>query len=96
MDAESSQKFVSDAMGMETLRQTLGHPLNQFSSVDCIVGSVHGMDAASASERLLVASHLWAQGISAEYLPQSGVMISLLKQSTKLQSLDPFASVSTS
>mmetsp|Transcript_21174 Transcript_21174/g.25502 ORF Transcript_21174/g.25502 Transcript_21174/m.25502 type:complete len:293 (-) Transcript_21174:1262-2140(-) len=38
------------------------------------------MDAASSAERLFVASRLWAAGISAEYIPQSGVMMNLLKQ----------------
>jgi serine/threonine protein kinase len=69
-----------DKQGIDTLRRSLGHPLNYAESVKCVVVSVHGMDAASASERFLVASRLWAAGISAEYLPQSGVMLSLLKR----------------
>jgi hypothetical protein len=69
-----------DKQGIDALRRSLGHPLNYAESVKCVVASVHGMDAASASERFLVASRLWAEGISAEYLPQSGVMLSLLKR----------------
>lgn len=69
-----------DKQGIDALRRSLGHPLNYAESVKCVVASVHGMDAASAPERFLVASRLWAEGISAEYLPQSGVMLSLLKR----------------
>lgn len=79
--ADFNQKFASDPRAMDILRKSLGHPLNYASSVDCIIASVHGLDSESAQERLFVASKLWANKISAEYLPQSGVMISLLKQS---------------
>lgn len=65
---------------MDALRQSLGHPLSLANTVQCVVTGVHGMDATSAPDRLLVASRLWAEGISAEYMPQSGVMISLLKR----------------
>jgi len=41
------------------------------------------MDAASSGERALVASHLWAAGISAEYLPQSSAVLKLFKQSSQ-------------
>jgi translation initiation factor 2-alpha kinase 4 len=82
-DTEGYQKFVSDAAGMETLRKSLGHPLQIAASVQVIVASANGMDAASVSERLIVASHLWAKGISAEYLTHSGVMISLLQPKSK-------------
>jgi serine/threonine protein kinase len=87
--AVSSPKEVStegwnttelDKQGIDALRRSLGHPLNYAEYVKCVVASVHGMDAASAPERFLVASRLWAEGISAEYLPQSGVMLSLLKR----------------
>lgn len=78
-DMESNVKFASDAAGVEYLRSSLGHPLNVAKSVQVMVASTNGMDAASASERLIVASHLWASGISAEYLTHSGVMISLLR-----------------
>lgn len=70
----------TDAMAMDALRQSLGHPLSLANTVQCIVTGVHGMDAATASDRLLVASRLWAEGVSAEYMPQSGVMLSLLKR----------------
>lgn len=69
-----------DKQGVDVLRRYLGHPFNYGESVKCVVASVHGMDAGSASERFLVASRLWTAGISAEYLPQSGVMISLVKR----------------
>jgi hypothetical protein len=77
---EFSTKLLSDTQGMGMLRKALGHPISLAKTVNCIVTSIHGMDAASAQDRLIVASRLWAQGISAEYLPHSGVMISLLKR----------------
>ena len=64
---------------MELLRRSFGHPLGCGSTVQCIVCSVHGMDTASIPERFLVASRLWANGVSAEYLPQSGVILNLLR-----------------
>lgn len=88
--ADSTEQWnpnESDAQAMDVLRQSLGHPLSLAHTVQCIVIGVHGMDAASASDRLLVASRLWAEGISAEYMPQSGVMISLLKRYR--ESLEP-------
>lgn len=69
----------NDPHGMNVLRQSLGHPLIYGPSVQCIVASVHGLDTESASERLLVASHLWRHGISAEYIAQSGVLLSLIQ-----------------
>ena len=66
--------------GIDFLRRSLGHPLKMSTSVKCIVASPNGMDSSSSSERLLVAARLWAEGISAEYMPQSGVMLSLLKR----------------
>jgi histidyl-tRNA synthetase len=78
MEIEGTGKFTPDVAGIDLLRRSLGHPLHLASSVKVVVASTNGMDATSASERLFVASHLWAHGISAEYLTQSGVMISLL------------------
>jgi hypothetical protein len=77
---ELLQKSSIDKQGLEILRQSLGHPLQYAEPIQCIVSSVHGMDTASTKERFLVASRLWQAGISAEYLPQSGVMLSLLKR----------------
>lgn len=69
-----------DGQGIEALRKTLGHPFSFTKSVQCVIASVHGMDAASTPERFFVATKLWTEGISAEYLPQSNVMLSLLKR----------------
>jgi histidyl-tRNA synthetase len=77
---ELLQKSSIDFQGLEILRQSLGHPLKYSETVQCIVSSVHGMDSASTKERFMVASRLWQEGISAEYLPQSGVMLSVLKR----------------
>jgi hypothetical protein len=65
------------------LRKSLGHPLDRTKTVRCIVLGVFGMDAASAPERRLVVSRFWAEGISAEYIPQSGILMSLLKRHGK-------------
>jgi hypothetical protein len=70
----------TDNTGIETLRQYLGHPLSYTTPIQCIVASANGMDAASAPERFIVASRLWAEGVSAEYLTHSGVMLSLCKR----------------
>ena len=76
-----SSKNSYDKYGMEILRTSLGHPLQLCqSTVRCIVSSVHGLDSGTSVDRLEVASRLWAEGISAEYLPHSGVMSSLLRQ----------------
>lgn len=77
---ELAQRSYFDKAGMDSLRQTLGHPLQYSEAVTCLVASVHGMDAASTKERFIVASRLWAAGIRAEYTPHSGVMLSILKR----------------
>jgi hypothetical protein len=80
-NGSDTSKFTLDKHGMDVLRASLGHPLNYYSySTRCVVSGVHGLDAGSTAERFLVASRLWAEGISAEYLTQSGVMLSLLSQ----------------
>lgn len=88
-----SQKFSLDKQGMEFLRQSLGHPLKYSTPVKCVVASMHGMDSASASERLIVAAHLWADGISAEYMPQSSCMLSLRARFKDESNSDPLTSV---
>jgi hypothetical protein len=74
-------KLSLDRHAMDVLRASLGHPFTMMSSHPLsIVSSVHGLDAASSAERFVVASRLWTDGISAEYLAHSGVMASLLTQ----------------
>lgn len=91
---ESAQKHTSDAQSMAMLRKSLGHPIHKANSVQCIVTSVHGMDTSCAPERLMVASRLWREGIAAEYLPQSGVMLSLFKRhKEKAESLGALGAV---
>jgi histidyl-tRNA synthetase len=66
--------------GIDTIRGSLGHPLNLMPPpTQCIVASVHGLDSSTAHDRFVVASKLWTEGISCEYLAQSGVLASLLK-----------------
>ena len=77
---ENEKLNISSQNDINQLRRLLGHPLGYSDSVHCVVASIHGMDAASVPERLQVARTLWSAGISAEYLPHSGVMISLLKR----------------
>ena len=80
--------------GIDFLRRSLGHPLKMSTSVKCIVASPSGMDSSSSSERFIVAARLWAEGISAEYMPQSGVMLSLLKRIKEEAGREADASVS--
>lgn len=69
------------AQGMDAIRNSLGHPLQDMPPpTQAIVASVHGLDTASVQHRFVVASRLWASGLSCEYLAQSGVISSLLKQ----------------
>jgi hypothetical protein len=89
-----SQKFSLDKQGMHFLRRSLGHPVRLSTSVRVVVASPNGMDSSSSYERFLVAARLWADGISAEYMPQSGVMLSLLKRMKEESSSEPGASVS--
>jgi hypothetical protein len=85
-DVDANSKFVSDSAGIEVLRKSLGHPLRFATSVQVLVASANGLDAGSASERLIVASHLWANGVAAEYLAHSGVMMSLLQRRSRDES----------
>lgn len=64
----------------DVLRRVLAHPFPPSPSVKCIIVGMNGFDSASLSERAVVAAHLWSEGISAEYIPHSGVMLSLLKR----------------
>lgn len=89
---QTTPKWASQSSGIENIRKSLGHPLPSSYPVCCIIASGNGMDAASLSERIVVAAHLWSQGISAEYVPQSGVMMSLLRK----KNVDPNKFESTS
>lgn len=83
VDAVYGNEMKTDISGhndVQQMRKLLGHPLALSETVHCVVASVHGMDAASTPERFQVACHLWWAGISAEYLPHSGIMLSLLKR----------------
>lgn len=74
-----SEHTSSMASKPEVLRRMLAIPYSSQPSVQCIVVSWKGFDSVSLPERAIVASHLWAKGVSAEYMPHSGVMLSLLK-----------------
>lgn len=91
---DMSQSFSIERQGIDVLRRSLGHPLKLSNSVRCVVASPNGMDSSSSPERLLVAARLWADGISAEYMPQSGVMLSILKRINEESNSDGTASVS--
>jgi hypothetical protein len=75
-----SVNWNASDVDIDALRRSLGHPFSYSKSVQCVVASVHGMDAESTPERFLVAARLWSEGVSAEYLPQSNVMLSLVKR----------------
>lgn len=70
----------SDPQSMDVVRSYLGHPFSFAKSVQVLVGSTQGMDHESTPERFQVASKLWTEGISAEYLPQSGIALSLVRR----------------
>lgn len=74
------QKGTVDKLGISALRDLLAHPMSLATTVQVLVASVHGMDAESTKDRFLVASRLWADGISAEYITQSGVALSLTRR----------------
>jgi hypothetical protein len=66
---------------LEAIRGSLGAPLIAMPQpIQCMVASVNGLDTGTAKDRFIVSSRLWSEGISCEYLAQSGLMASLLKQ----------------
>ena len=74
----------------DSIRQGLAHPFPT-TNLKCVIASVNGLDSPSTQDRATVASRLWAAGIPAEYLPQSGTFTTLLghgdRDSNKLGSL---------
>jgi hypothetical protein len=77
-----SEKTTSLTADSDILRRVLAVPyISQKGSVQCVVVGTNGFDSASLPERAMVASHLWMKGISAEFIPHSGVILSLLKHS---------------
>mmetsp|Transcript_5505 Transcript_5505/g.11681 ORF Transcript_5505/g.11681 Transcript_5505/m.11681 type:complete len:1063 (-) Transcript_5505:710-3898(-) len=80
MDHVDGANDAASAQDAVQMRKLLGHPLGNARSVDCVVASAHGMDSSCLSERFQVASRLWSDGVSAEYLAHSGIMLSLLKR----------------
>lgn len=70
----------SDKQAVDIVRNSLGHPLQFGSSISVLVTSIHGLDAETTGDRFLVASRLWSEGIGAEYLPHSGVVLSLVRR----------------
>ena len=50
------------------------------SSIKCIVTGANALDGTDSFDRFLVASQLWAEGISAEYMAQSGVINSFIRE----------------
>ena len=78
-ESEKSTLLTSES---DVLRRLLAIPdLLQKGSVQCLIVGANGFDSASLCERAMVASHLWSNGISAEFIPHSGVILSLLKRS---------------
>mmetsp|Transcript_32678 Transcript_32678/g.49250 ORF Transcript_32678/g.49250 Transcript_32678/m.49250 type:complete len:460 (-) Transcript_32678:268-1647(-) len=77
-----SEKTASLTTDTEILRRVLAVPyISQQGSVQCLVVGTNGFDQDSLPERAMVASQLWMKGISAEFIPHSAVMMSLLKRS---------------
>jgi len=81
--------------GLDAIRASLGVPIDAMPQpTQCVVVSVNGFDTATAKDRFIVASRLWTGGISCEYLSQSGLMTSLLKQQEEgLQSFEELCGV---
>jgi histidyl-tRNA synthetase len=79
IELEHTSALTADS---KVLRRALAVPFLTRPSVQCIVVSMNGFDSTSLPERAMVASHLWAKGISAEYIPHSGVILSLLRKTT--------------
>ena len=80
-DASSKGSNADTGHELEVIRGSLGAPLNAMPQpIQCIVASDNGLDSETAKERFVVSSRLWSEGISCEYLAQSGLMASLLKQ----------------
>lgn len=77
IELEHTSALTADS---KILRRALAVPFLTRPSVQCIVVSMNGFDSTSLPERAMVASHLWAKGISAEYIPHSGVIMSLLRK----------------
>ena len=72
---------IDTGQELEIIRGSLGAPLNAMPQpIQCIIASDNGLDSETAKERFIVSSRLWSEGISCEYLAQSGLMASLLKQ----------------
>jgi hypothetical protein len=75
-----SQHIKALTTDSDILRRVLAIPFLAKASVQCIVVGMNGFDPTSIPERAMVASHLWANGISAEFIPHSGVILSLLRR----------------
>jgi hypothetical protein len=66
---------------IESIRNALGHPILKSHPIKCFVASVNGLDTAFLSERAKVCAQLWMNGIPADYLPHSGLIMSFLHKS---------------
>lgn len=77
-------KGVTASVEIELLRRAYGYPLQIIHPIKCIVASMYGMDSDSLPDRAIVAARLFAEGISTEYISQSGVMMSLLKHKSSV------------
>lgn len=71
---------IYQTVDTEILRKSLAHPFPKSPSVTCIVAGTNGFDSSSLTERITVASLLWAKGIATEYVPHSGVISTFIKQ----------------
>jgi hypothetical protein len=87
-----TSKVVSNA-DIESIRKSLGHPFQVFPRIQCVIVGTNGFDAESLLSRAMVATKLWLDGISAEYVAQSGVILSLLKHTVN-HGLTSYSSVS--
>jgi hypothetical protein len=94
-EGQTESKKQSTSSVFDSIRQGLGHPF-PVAAIHCVVASVNGLDSASIQDRAMVASRLWAAGIAAEYLPQSGTLTCLLRHHDRNSNkLGALSSVST-
>lgn len=93
-ETEALASKVTSNADIESIRKSLGHPFQVFPSVQCVIVGTNGFDTESLLSRAMVATKLWSDGISAEYVAQSGVMLSLLKHNIVNHGLTSYISVS--
>ena len=66
---------------IESIRNTLGHPILKQHQIKCFIASANGLDNSFLSERAKVCAQLWMNDVPSDYVPHSGLIISFLQKS---------------